>query len=237
VISQEPVVLCISGFTMAKKLNEGNAKVQLEALIVHELSHIGGTTESEAVELQQQYLKDMQFVSKESIQDYATDLQSTLWDFQNALPNLISKYDNTNVLQMTMSKQVDRAMAIAARSRIPGLSLYDSRNRDQADNLMIDLVYILQTYVWRDFGTNPEDSLANYTKGFKGAKSIEVKEWLMNSGMNQVYFTSTGLHATKIESKDDYVNEITKLFRIVYDLQTQVVNTIKAKFEIDLDGQ
>jgi hypothetical protein len=48
--------ICLSAFYMASKLNENNVREEALALLVHEISHFFGTTEEEAVEIQQRAL-------------------------------------------------------------------------------------------------------------------------------------------------------------------------------------
>jgi hypothetical protein len=54
----KPGTLCLSPFLMAPKLNDYNVSRETAALMVHELSHLLGTTEDEANAIQQQALYD-----------------------------------------------------------------------------------------------------------------------------------------------------------------------------------
>lgn len=53
VLSVSPPIICLSPFTMSKKLNRNNFQFETKALLVHELSHLLGFTEEECIEIQQ----------------------------------------------------------------------------------------------------------------------------------------------------------------------------------------
>lgn len=54
----KPRTLCLSPFLMAPKLNDYNVSRETAALMIHELSHLFGTTEDEANAIQNQALSD-----------------------------------------------------------------------------------------------------------------------------------------------------------------------------------
>ena len=63
IYSQTPGNICMSLSLMAPKLNERNVNNETLALLAHEMSHLSGTTEDEAVALQDAMLRDLDFVS------------------------------------------------------------------------------------------------------------------------------------------------------------------------------
>jgi hypothetical protein len=58
--SSTPGAVCLSPFTMAPKLNDGNVGPETIALLIHEMSHLLGTNEDEAKEIQLHALWDLQ---------------------------------------------------------------------------------------------------------------------------------------------------------------------------------
>lgn len=87
VISMPVSEICISGYSMSRKLNRRNAPLQLQALILHELSHLLGANEAEAVSLQRQYLSDMEYVSDISIQNEYQRGLTALGNLKSSLLN------------------------------------------------------------------------------------------------------------------------------------------------------
>lgn len=58
IFGKEAGTLCISPFLMAPKLNRQTAERETAALMIHEISHLMGTTEDEAVQIQKDALRD-----------------------------------------------------------------------------------------------------------------------------------------------------------------------------------
>lgn len=67
VISLHPPVICLSGQLMAS-LPVDSAPREMEALIVHEISHLLGANEEEAVRIQTDYLKTMRSLTRSRIE-------------------------------------------------------------------------------------------------------------------------------------------------------------------------
>ena len=59
IYASKPEAICISPYTMAPKLNENNMRPETIALVIHELSHLLGTTEEEARAIQQRAIWDL----------------------------------------------------------------------------------------------------------------------------------------------------------------------------------
>lgn len=87
IISMPASEICISGYSISRKLNRGNAPLQLQALILHELSHLLGANETEAVSLQRQYLSDMEYVSGNAVQNEYQQELIILGNLKSALLN------------------------------------------------------------------------------------------------------------------------------------------------------
>jgi hypothetical protein len=63
IYGKEAGTLCLSPYSMASKLNSENVERETAALIIHEISHLFGTTEDEAVRIQKDALRDFNRVS------------------------------------------------------------------------------------------------------------------------------------------------------------------------------
>jgi hypothetical protein len=63
IFGKEEGSLCLSPYSMAPKLNEQNYDRETVALMIHEISHLMGTTEEEAVKIQKDALLDLNKIS------------------------------------------------------------------------------------------------------------------------------------------------------------------------------
>lgn len=57
VYASKPGAVCISSFSIAPKVNARNVAAETVALILHELSHLSGATETEATEIQNEFVE------------------------------------------------------------------------------------------------------------------------------------------------------------------------------------
>lgn len=90
VVSVDPAVICISGDTLSKKLRRGNAKVQVEGLILHEISHLFNATEEEAVALQSKYVKEIGQLGAPYLRDSYTQKWRELSRIDEHLSSLVN---------------------------------------------------------------------------------------------------------------------------------------------------
>lgn len=98
IYGKKPGSICLSPFSMAPKLSQQNYKAETFALLVHELSHLLGTTEDEAEIIQQVALKD--FLAKDPVdlkneagwaaEEISNRLRAELDSFAQLPPNLRS---------------------------------------------------------------------------------------------------------------------------------------------------
>jgi hypothetical protein len=77
IYASQPGAICISPFTMAPKLNQENYQVETIALVMHEASHLLGLNEDEAVQLQDEIVKELKDVNfaeaAQSMQDLGSN--------------------------------------------------------------------------------------------------------------------------------------------------------------------
>lgn len=91
VYSDIPNTICISSYQLGKKLSESNAWLQTMALVIHEYSHLIGTTEEQADEIQKQAIYQLNSKALLPLRS-TTDIFNVFFDewnsFQQRIPNL-----------------------------------------------------------------------------------------------------------------------------------------------------
>ncbi|MBX3040159.1 MAG: hypothetical protein KF789_05545 [Bdellovibrionaceae bacterium] len=90
IISLHPTVICISGFLLAS-LPMDSAPRELEALLVHELSHLLGADEEEAVRVQTDYLNAMRSLSRARVESDVERKLRVLFDTSSCLENHLTE--------------------------------------------------------------------------------------------------------------------------------------------------
>lgn len=236
VLSEKPKKICISGYSLARKLNEGNAKIQLEALILHELSHFMGTTEEEAISIQSQYLEDMRFVSRESIVKYYDSLIEKIGAFDFVQTQaMILKKDDFEALCKAVTEASRTIQEVGRRSEITPISLFSAWRRDQLDNLNTALGSALYFYVCSQHPKHPVPwQMAEYVKGFQGKKRIEVSDWMAGRGYPQPKSTAQ-MVMTKIENQQDLIGEVLSIGIAVKAILSDLTFGWLWKFEVSID--
>ncbi len=73
-----PGTICISSFTIAPKLSPEQVRTEVLALVIHELSHLVGADEKEAVELQKRAVAQLQDLKDTAFETYANSRLETL---------------------------------------------------------------------------------------------------------------------------------------------------------------
>ena len=236
VTPDRPLEICISGFTLARKLNEGNAKIQLEGLIIHELSHLLGATENEAISIQSQYIEDMRVVSKESITKYVGKVLESLSGLKiyniPKMAMVVSDESKLCPLIYDVRWQLDEAFKY---SEITPISLFTVSDRDLADAIRILEGQALQLYVC---GRNKERPVpawvAEYEQGFSGKDLISYTDWMKNRGI-KVRETTAELIIKKINTEEDLRQQINGLSYAIDGLQLALVSDLLKVFDLQLD--
>ena len=185
VVSESPAVICISGFSMSRKLNEGNAKIQLEALIVHEIAHLTGATEEEAIAIQSQYLSDMRFVSEESLAKMYDARWEALSSASYTLADMTWKRANLDeICELVYSARTVLGTA-GMHSDVTPAHFLPARERDQLNDLDIWVGQVLHAYACGLAPKNPHRPwYDDYVKGFDGKERVTLFEFQKNRGLD-----------------------------------------------------
>ena len=98
--SHRKLAICISGMKLAQKLTRDNYEVQTAALVLHEVSHLLGTTEDEAVSIQNAAVNGMHGMNFSTARDVAIQTWSGIRSAQlqveklrKALPHYSDLHD------------------------------------------------------------------------------------------------------------------------------------------------
>lgn len=237
VISTEPAQICISGFKLAKKLNEGNAKIQLEALILHEISHLAGASEAEATALQIQYLNDMKYVPKEMIMEDYDDSSEALYYFESiTLPKMMETSKDYSQLCKSVYDSRLLLANVGKGTSVTPLRIFSTTQRDSLDDLGILIGNVLHLYICAQDPLHPVPRwLEEYQKGFAGKERIEVKEWLRNSGTKGIRETTTQLRIWQIKSEGDLLSELRTAQQLASIAVIRLVETYNSRFNVKIN--
>ena len=185
VIAESPAVICISGYSMSRKLNEGNAKLQLEALVVHEIAHLTGASEEEAVAIQSQYLSDMRFVSEESVGKLYNARWEALSSASYQLSDMVWKRSNLDEICELVYTTRSILGAADAHSDVTPIHFLPAQERDQLGDLGIWVGQVLHAYAC---GLNPKKPYRpwydDYEKGFGGKERVTLYDFQHNRGLD-----------------------------------------------------
>ncbi len=235
VASENPPVICISGFNLAKKLNEGNAKVQLDALILHEVSHLLGTTEEEAKAIQEQYIQDMRFVSKYSILKRYRESGEAVLGFNRyvAFQMLQSADDGSKLCELIRESYQTLLSAFSFDNQDP-IDVFEERGSKNGAALLKSLD-ILKLHVCGKNPSNPKpDWVKEYESGFADKKVVTLLEWDKNSG-EKYPGAYLPFRLKKVENKDDLFNEIINLGAFAGIIGNQITRDTMIPFEVEIN--
>lgn len=206
VLSKERAKICISGFSMSKKLNEGNAKVQLEALIVHELHHLMEGSEEEAISAQSQYIDEMRFVSKESIERLFSEREEAMVQTQHELGNLLDSANN----YLATCENIEKVRVPLEKLTLPSFAAqfhsFRATDRDLFDDLYLILSAGVDRFVCSQINPKLDDPngwMEQYKKGFGGRDTVEVKEFMKNLGFEETRYTTTHTNISMLHNADE----------------------------------
>gem|GEM_PF-2938317 len=140
-----PNAICISPYSMAPKLIEERARVEVLALLVHELSHLLGTTEEEAVDLQKGVALQIQGIDETSSLYWVDEQAVRASNVSRYLRRITKDFDSISFDEMKTF--IDKAVLQSRFSfRHPEhfISLLDGKEKD-LDNYfeagMFKLIY------------------------------------------------------------------------------------------------
>lgn len=178
-VSTEPFTICISGFSLSKKLTQLDFRVQTEALILHEISHLMGADEDEAVSVQNAYLKEMQFISTESLPKIFERTSSRLRSLgETHFPSIIKRRSSESACKAVDSAK-EAFNLLPLDSDIPQIEFFNVRDRDSLENYYAYISQVLHRFICGQLPGN-EAQLIAYKKAFRGKPDIDIREWLRN---------------------------------------------------------
>lgn len=178
-ISSNPLTICISGFSLSKKLTKLDFKIQTEALVLHEIAHLMGATEDEATSIQTTYMQDMQFVPKDAL---PIVFERTSAKLRSVAESELSELHNTQTVEKKCKAVYDLRSAfnlMPIDSDIPEIELFNAQERDTLENYSILIGQVWQRFICGQQSNNTT-LLVEYKDAFKGKNQIEIRDWLKN---------------------------------------------------------
>jgi hypothetical protein len=218
--AKHPGAICISTFTLGKKLNELNFEYEVPALILHEISHQMGADEKLAVELQTQAiyslfkksLLDMR-VDYKLLQDHLRQISFELRMLKDSAGGDLSSHEVENIDTELLNIRDNLALGWKVHPM-----KYELRQafEDQVIKLRIEYYYVCSV----DPGLHPEVRSVcgdEYAKGFKNKTQTTVGEFIQN-----VY----GVHGDE-KTIVNKVTDKTVLEKEIQDISDVIDSTIK----------
>lgn len=176
--ASKPNTVCLSAFTIGPKTIQERAKVEIYALILHELSHFLGTTEPEAQEFQNDAAFYLSYNSDDEIDGekfveksfYATE------EFETELFSLSNNFDK--LTDEDISEKLGSILTSYSKSRAASIgvtySIYSSEEEDLVDYMYYRLM-ILDWYA-RSVTTGDNYGKEQLQKAFENANNVSVED-------------------------------------------------------------
>lgn len=177
--------ICISGFSLSKKLNNTDYKIQTEALIVHELAHLMGANEEEATALQNRYFTDMQYVSKELVETQIDDTTDGLMGTSSLLKAFSAYLSKPEDLCIKIYEARSALGSAASSPNTASIEVITADRRNILESLQVQVGQVWQQLVCGQ-QQNTFKWLESYHKGFANKERVSVPEWLINRGATNV---------------------------------------------------
>lgn len=173
-VASNPFTICISGYSLSKKLTQLNFKLQTEALILHELAHLVGASEEEARSIQRVYLSDMQFVPKDPIPQRVDDLSDGAQGISAYIRLTLKNQMNDQQKFCKTVLDIRKGMyELTEESELPAISYFNADDRDKLDNILV-----VTEFAWTAFACGNGSDEQAYRHAFQGREKIEVRDWL-----------------------------------------------------------
>lgn len=102
IYASRPNTICISAFRIAPKVPKELARTEVLGLIAHELSHLVGADEDEAIEFQKNVVWSFKYykVDEQTTGLLVDDLYNSVSRTQNGIADIIEKYDQLSDLEL-----------------------------------------------------------------------------------------------------------------------------------------
>ena len=210
IYAKEQSDICISAQRIAPKLIAERARTETLALIIHELSHKLGTTEDEAVELQQ---ASAYYLGK-------TD-EKTTWMFpQQASTKALALFDSINQLKEALEQRRSGDIGMLTKKLV---TLQDSLRSAVTFRSDPFSFYNTSETQWFEFIMNRITIVASYTadkveyeKVFAGGTTTTYLDFVRRRGWFQDVGVYGGEIFTKFKSDQDAIDEL-KRFLFIFE--------------------
>lgn len=185
IVSSLPNAICISAQRVMPKLIKANAHEEIEALILHEFSHLLGATEAEAIHLQQEMVRRMVNVDREGLRNRLWQLPDEVGDLQSNVAHP-SKENNDDPaeLRQRLERLEQYMSAFETKYARVTLSIMDW-NQTQFFHLQQFRVQMASDYLATLIpGDGQAEAIAYYKKAFNGQSSQTLAQIEKNLGQD-----------------------------------------------------
>jgi hypothetical protein len=189
--ASKPDTICISAFSIAPKVDEDQVLAQTEALIVHELSHILGTTENEARDLQRNALFFLKRLSADQSKDFTERAKENSEEVMTSFYTLNKLFDQRNNASDpdicdALLALYERVNDYSYKTREGNLGFYNlgERNFLEVQNTKVHLAALAFNVI---AGTpNADRARAELDAAFGGKESVTFGEFERNTHVPEV---------------------------------------------------
>jgi len=208
-----PNAICISPYSMAPKLIEERARVEVLALIVHELSHLLGTTEEEAVDLQKSVALQIKGIDETSSLYWVDEQAVRASNVSRHLGRIIRNFENLSFDEMGefMSKA---SLQNRFNFRPPEhfISLLNGKEKDLNKFFDLGMFRLLNWHITSKSNHHlSEKSRKLYEEAFKGKSQIRYKDYAAvhaDFDLDNFYGESV---LKRINDKTDLLEQLSRL--------------------------
>lgn len=219
--ASRPDTICISAFRIAKQVDKDLAQKQVFALILHELSHLMGFDEAQAIEYQKQVLQEISPAELGQVEDLVIQARDQFSVIISKL-NFYKQSLDTNDLNLMNEKARE---GLEVMSQLTHLQ-FSLNNFGFFDKIESDYFEFLQDRILltRFYLNSIDPSMENYykelySKVFQSDQQITLKELHERHlfGTTDNVFVNSKIQ--KIQNMDDLKNEIENISKSLSPLE------------------
>ena len=231
-----PSAICISPFSMASKLNENNVREESLALIVHEITHLFGTTEEEANEIQSRALwkfNKIDFTDATSAMNmfFKGGFGSEMQMLQYNLKLFASNLGNANPTDWEYTKEKLRRIRADLKFGNDKL-LFVSPHNYALVTVQFARLYAIENFICINDPRNDDEIKAICTKNikttFQDDKEVSARTYMarrIDSNPKDFGAVYDEVVIKRIDSPEDGQAEISKLIEFLDGIRTEVYQT------------
>lgn len=242
VSASRPNTICLSAFSMAPKLNQYNVNEETMALLVHELAHVLGMSENEAISLQ---LDALSAFHKADIMDYVinlglwsrleyTDFQWLTWqlDLMINRPARLESEDLSNWMReysaffyevITHSEELSALSHEQGRFQLPyGLKVASLYNQICMDDPEVS-------------PNLRQNCTATINQAFTGATQITAKEYSERTNILDGYVYGPEYDQVllkRVSTAQEIKEELVEVLRFLKNIQREFITLHKAQLQL-----